>query len=91
MQPVMILSIFDLWLSELNKSLSYVVISPYQFTIGDTTSLSEYTGGGIATELKEPKYLNFVSLLSIADFASSSCFNTFTGSLFHFNSEMFSE
>ena len=40
-----------------------VVISPYQFTIGDTSTLSDYEGGGIASELKLPKKVSFVSVL----------------------------
>ncbi|XP_067929190.1 ubiquitin-like modifier-activating enzyme 6 [Watersipora subatra] len=48
---------------ELNDQTREIkVVSPYQFTIGDTTQLSTYTGGGIASELKLPKYLSFNSL-----------------------------
>jgi len=38
------------------------VLGPYTFSIGDTTNLSDYVRGGIATQVKTPKTVNFVSL-----------------------------
>ena len=38
-------------------------IGPYTFSIGDTSELSDYCGGGIATQVKMPKKFSFVSLL----------------------------
>lgn len=38
------------------------VTGPYTFAIGDTSKLSPYTGGGVATQVKMPKTLNFASL-----------------------------
>lgn len=38
------------------------VLGPYTFTIGDTTSFSEYVRGGIATQVKMPKTVSFKSL-----------------------------
>lgn len=34
---------------------------PYTFSIGDTTDLSDYVRGGIVTQVKMPKSVNFVS------------------------------
>ncbi|CCL99448.1 uncharacterized protein FIBRA_01466 [Fibroporia radiculosa] len=53
------------------------VKGPYTFTIGDTSNLSEYTTGGIFTQVKMPRILEFKSLreslkspeLFITDFA----------------------
>lgn len=49
---------------ELNgcEPIKVKVLGPYTFTIGDTTSFSEYVRGGIATQVKMPKTLNFKSL-----------------------------
>ncbi|KAI0089325.1 ubiquitin activating enzyme [Irpex rosettiformis] len=38
------------------------VKGPYTFSIGDTSDLSEYKSGGIFTQVKMPKILNFKSL-----------------------------
>ncbi|KAI0033358.1 ubiquitin activating enzyme [Vararia minispora EC-137] len=38
------------------------VKGPYTFTIGDTTGLSDYEAGGIFTQVKMPKIINFKSL-----------------------------
>ncbi|XP_071751291.2 ubiquitin-like modifier-activating enzyme 1 [Centroberyx gerrardi] len=51
-------------MTELN-SISPVeikVISPYSFSIADTSGFSEYKRGGIATEVKQPCMLNFKPL-----------------------------
>ncbi|XP_050532639.1 ubiquitin-like modifier-activating enzyme 1 [Daktulosphaira vitifoliae] len=37
-------------------------LGPYTFSIGDTTSFSDYVKGGIATQVKMPKKLSFKSL-----------------------------
>lgn len=34
---------------------------PYTFSIGDTSNLSDYVSGGIFTQVKMPKVINFVS------------------------------
>ena len=36
------------------------VLGPYTFSIGPTMSLSDYQGGGIASQVKMPKTLDFV-------------------------------
>ena len=36
-------------------------LGPYTFSIGDTSSYSEYIRGGIATQVKMPKTISFVS------------------------------
>lgn len=36
------------------------VKGPYTFTIGDTTGLENYVSGGIFTQVKMPKIVNFV-------------------------------
>lgn len=38
------------------------VLGPYTFSIGDTTSFSEYQRGGIVTQVKMPKSINFKPL-----------------------------
>ncbi|VVC39184.1 Ubiquitin-activating enzyme, catalytic cysteine domain,THIF-type NAD/FAD binding fold,Ubiquitin-activating [Cinara cedri] len=43
------------------------VLGPYKFSIGDTTSYSDYIEGGIATQVKMPKKLNFKSLKDSLD------------------------
>ncbi|XP_050429029.1 ubiquitin-like modifier-activating enzyme 1 [Adelges cooleyi] len=49
---------------ELNgcKPKRITVLGPYTFSIGDTTSFSNYLKGGIATQVKMPKKLSFKSL-----------------------------
>lgn len=37
------------------------VLGPYTFSIGDTSDLSEYVRGGIATQVKMPKTITFKS------------------------------
>ena len=37
------------------------VKGPYTFSIGDTSNLSDYKAGGVFTQVKIPKILNFVS------------------------------
>lgn len=39
------------------------VLGPYTFSIGDTTTYSDYIRGGIVTQVKMPKILNFVPLV----------------------------
>lgn len=48
---------------ELNRCVprEVKVLGPYTFSIGDTSELSPYVRGGIATQVKQPKILNFVS------------------------------
>lgn len=38
------------------------VLGPYTFSIGDTTNFSKYIRGGIVTQVKMPKILNFKPL-----------------------------
>ncbi|KAK9701765.1 E1 ubiquitin-activating protein [Basidiobolus ranarum] len=38
------------------------VLGPYTFSIGDTSGFSDYIGGGVFTQVKMPKILNFKSL-----------------------------
>ena len=37
------------------------VKGPYTFSIGDTSDLGDYVSGGIFTQVKMPKIINFVS------------------------------
>ena len=47
---------------ELELDCDDVVLSgPYTFSIGDTSSFSDYLRGGIATQVKMPKTVQFVS------------------------------
>lgn len=52
-------------MTELNgcKPRKVTVKGPYTFTIGDTTGLEDYTAGGIFTQVKMPKIIDFVNLL----------------------------
>ncbi|XP_026810919.1 ubiquitin-like modifier-activating enzyme 1 [Rhopalosiphum maidis] len=51
-------------MTEINgcKPKKITVLGPYTFSIGDTTSYSDYIKGGIATQVKMPKKLSFKSL-----------------------------
>jgi ubiquitin-activating enzyme E1 len=50
------------------------VKGPYTFTIGDTSNLSDYKLGGIFTQVKMPKVLEFVSCICFfKDFTNISC------------------
>ena len=50
-------------MAELNgcEPRKVTVKGPYTFSIGDTTGLSDYKAGGIFTQVKMPKILDFVS------------------------------
>jgi ubiquitin-activating enzyme E1 len=41
------------------------VKGPYTFTIGDTSSLGTYRTGGIFTQVKMPKIIDFVSFITM--------------------------
>ena len=45
------------------------VLGPYTFSIGDTSSYSEYVRGGIVTQVKKPKAISFVSKILILTFS----------------------
>lgn len=50
-------------MSEINdKKFQIKVISPYSFSIGDTSKFSEYTRQGIAEQIKVPRQIKFESL-----------------------------
>jgi ubiquitin-activating enzyme E1 len=58
-------------MEELNgcKPRKVTVKGPYTFTIGDTSDLSDYVRGGIFTQVKMPKIIEFVSYcISIISF-----------------------
>lgn len=40
------------------------VKGPYTFSIGDTTTIGEYKTGGIFTQVKMPKILEFVRVVT---------------------------
>ncbi|KAI8086353.1 ubiquitin-activating emzyme E1 [Halteromyces radiatus] len=50
-------------MTELNasKARKIKVLGPYTFSIGDTTGLSDYIRGGVFTQVKLPKYVDFLS------------------------------
>lgn len=54
-------------MSELNgcKPRKVSVKGPYTFTIGDTTNLGTYKTGGIFTQVKMPKIIDFVRFLAV--------------------------
>jgi ubiquitin-activating enzyme E1 len=37
------------------------VLGPYSFSICDTSNFSDYVNGGLFTQIKMPKYIDFVS------------------------------
>ncbi|EFA76257.1 ubiquitin activating enzyme E1 [Heterostelium album PN500] len=43
------------------------VISPYTFSIGDTSAFGLYTNGGYVTEVKQPKTVNFQPLKTVLE------------------------
>lgn len=43
-------------------SLLFSVVSPYSFSIGDTSEMEPYLHGGIAVQVKTPKLCYFVSV-----------------------------
>lgn len=51
-------------MTEINgcKPKKITVLGPYTFSIGDTTSYSDYNKGGVATQVKMPNKINFKSL-----------------------------
>lgn len=51
-------------MTELNgcEPRKVTVKGPYTFSIGDTSSFGEYKTGGIFTQVKMPKILEFVSV-----------------------------
>uniref|UniRef100_A0A8C6RNF2 Ubiquitin-like modifier-activating enzyme 6 n=1 Tax=Nannospalax galili TaxID=1026970 RepID=A0A8C6RNF2_NANGA len=50
----------------LNESIQQItVISPFSFSIGDTTELNPYLHGGIAVQIKTPKTFCFVSIFCL--------------------------
>ncbi|XP_017468394.1 PREDICTED: ubiquitin-like modifier-activating enzyme 1 [Rhagoletis zephyria] len=51
-------------MTELNgcEPIKISVLGPYTFSIGDTSQFGEYISGGIATQVKMPKVVNFKSL-----------------------------
>lgn len=55
-------------MTELNgcEPRKITVKGPYTFTIGDTTKLGDYKAGGIFTQVKMPKIIEFVRVPSIS-------------------------
>ena len=39
------------------------ILGPYTFSIGDTSSYSNYTRGGVVTQVKMPQKITFVSFI----------------------------
>ena len=50
-------------MKELNDAepIKVTVKGPFTFAIGDTTKFGDYVSGGIFTQVKMPKIINFVS------------------------------
>ena len=50
-------------MEELNgcEPIKVTVKGPYTFSIGDTSRFGDYVSGGIFTQVKMPKIINFVS------------------------------
>lgn len=51
-------------MEELNecKPLKITVKGPFTFSIGDTSKFGDYVSGGIFTQVKMPKIINFVRM-----------------------------
>ena len=51
-------------MEELNSSepIKITVKGPFTFALGDTTKYGDYISGGIFTQVKMPKIINFVSI-----------------------------
>lgn len=61
-------SLFWYWLMNILFALTQVLLiscvtGPYTFSIGDTRGFSDYVRGGIASQVKMPKIVKFVSTL----------------------------
>jgi ubiquitin-activating enzyme E1 len=54
-------------MTELNgcEPRKVTVKGPYTFTIGDTSGFKDFVSGGVFTQVKMPKIIEFVSLPSI--------------------------
>ena len=54
-------------MTELNECepRKITVKGPYTFSIGDTSDLGDYKTGGIFTQVKMPKILDFVSSINL--------------------------
>lgn len=54
-------------MAELNgcEPRKVIVKGPYTYSIGDTSNFSEYKSGGIFTQVKMPKILEFVRIHSL--------------------------
>lgn len=50
-----------MYLCMLGFNMIYTYVGPYTFSIGDTSNLPEYKSGGIFSQVKMPKYIDFVS------------------------------
>jgi ubiquitin-activating enzyme E1 len=57
-------------MTELNgcEPRKITVKGPYTFSIGDTSDLGDYKTGGIFTQVKMPKILDFVSSTNLTKF-----------------------
>lgn len=56
-------------MTEINgKEFKVKVTGPCQFSIGDTTVFSDYLTGGLVTQVKQPKIINFVSFFCLFNF-----------------------
>lgn len=57
------------------------VKGPYTFAIGDTSNLGDYKTGGIFTQVKMPKILDFVRIINIFDYFRGQITNYLTRNL----------
>ena len=59
-------------MTELNgcEPMKVVVKGPYTFEIGDTSKFGSYLRGGIFTQVKMPKIIDFVRVLIASRFGS---------------------
>jgi len=54
-------------MTELNgcEPRKITVLGPYTFSIGDTSNFSDYISGGLFHQVKQPKTLKFVCIITI--------------------------
>lgn len=63
------LQVYIILISACNGFLIFLlVVSPFSFSIGDTTELDPYLHGGIAVQVKTPKTFCFVSMFLFLGF-----------------------
>lgn len=68
-------------MTELNgcEPRKVAVKGPYTFTMGDTSNLGDYKTGGIFTQVKMPKIIDFVSTSNVMHSPTNSLVEIYCG------------